>query len=199
MRHTKSVIVLVLTSAGIVFAIGLPWLLAKHRTPAEYVANEVATTEETQEFDQMWTRLESLQKKSDELGQEQFKKEFLLSTTTYLQLDSEQTKKFLRVVDEGLKRLDEARDRLKITRKPTLVQDGDAGKSQQDSWSGERPASIAARRDAWSQWRDDQRESSDLLLSGLQPSPRHDLLVERRLLWLLKLDFSLRNAPKKGF
>jgi hypothetical protein len=195
MRRTGTIIALILALGGIVFALGLPWLLKKHRTPAEYVANEVATTKEIQEFDMMWTGLESLQKKSTELGPEQYKQQFLASTTAYLQLDSEQTEKFVNVVDEGLKRLDAARDLLTRTRQQTLEQEVDAGTSQ-DSWSGESPASIAARRDAWSQWRNDQRESSDILLSALQPTPRHDLLSERRLLWLLKLDFSLRDEGK---
>jgi hypothetical protein len=31
---------------------------------------------------------------------------------------------------------------------------------------------------------------------NVQPTPRHDLLAERRLFWLLKLDFSLRDEGK---
>ena len=196
MLHTRTIVLLVLASACIVFAIGLPSLLKKQSTPAEYIPGEVATTSEIQEFDLMWTELELLQKKSAELGPEQFKQQFLGSTTAYLQLDTKQTEKFLNAVDEGLKRLGQARDRLTTTRKPTAKAKGNADKSQSDSWSGESPAATVARRDAWSQWRDDQRKTSDLLLSVLQSSPRHDLFAERRLLWLLKLDFSLRVAQE---
>ena len=199
MHRTRTVVGLVLASAGIVFAIGLPRLREKHQTPAEYVSDEVATTEEAQEFDLMWTKLESLQKEATKLGPEQYKQLFLGSTTAYLKLDTEQVASFRNVVDEGLQRLEEARDHRTTIEKLRLTRQKDnaMGSLQQDSWSGESPALVAARRDTWTEWRDDQRETSDLLLSALQQSPRHDLLAERRLLWLLKLDFSLRDAQRQ--
>lgn len=195
MRNTKIVLALVLVSAGVVMAIGVPWLLNRHRAPAYYEAGKVATTEDIQEFDMMWSDLESLQEQSAQLDPRQYKQKFLERTIAYLRLDPEQTKTFEAVVDQSLERLNLAKDQLAAANKQTIQVKGEANHSPRESWSGEEPASIAARRDAWSRWSDDQRESSDLLLSALQSTPRHDLLAERRLLWLLKLDFGLPNTP----
>jgi hypothetical protein len=58
-------------------------------------------------------------------------------------------------------------------------------------WTEELEAPAVTQTPAW---RGSIATESDLLHSALLSSPRHALLAERRLLWLLKLDFSLRNS-----
>ena len=191
MQSFKSLTLLFLVSAVLVVAVGLPWLFRSRSTPSEYVPNRVATTKDIQEFDLMWSKLEVLQKQAAKLGPDEYKRRFIESTARYLALESDQKQNFVSVVNQGLHRLDEARHSFKTKR-----ENNESSETKAVGFNGESPTVIAARRDRWSQWRDHQRQTSDLLLAALQPTPRHKLLAERRLLWLLKLDFSLRFSEK---
>ena len=53
----------------------------------------------------------------------------------------------------------------------------------------ETSASVATHREAWQRWQREQAAASDRLLEALEPTPRHGLLAEARLVWLLKLDY----------
>ena len=59
-------------------------------------------------------------------------------------------------------------------------------------------ASILVRREALAAFQEAQRASAELLFAGLPTSPRRRLLVEDRMLWLLKVDAGRRVGDRRG-
>ncbi len=176
---------LALVTAGIVFAAGYPFVRDRHAIPAVYVVDEVATTEDIQEFDQMWAALEEMQKQGAP-SQQEFRSRFLALTTAYLQLDDAACQRVEEVVVEGLEDFAQARIN-------TLAHSTQPADTDPNSFGG---GNSADRQKAWNELQERQRAISDRLLGLLDANPRHRLFAEKRLAWLMKLDFSLRRLPE---
>ena len=160
----------VFLSAGVVLAIGLPLVIQKHSTPLP-----VALTDDVQAFDQLWLDLQRLQTDALELGAAQFSTRTLQTTADFLELDGNERTRFVELVHVALDDLRDAQQRMeKVNR--------------------EMPHDSQARRNAWSQWQREQHDATDGLLSILQSKPRHRLLAQKRLFWLLRLSHSFHGA-----
>jgi len=162
-------------SAGLVLAIGLP-LLSRQQPELP----PMATTKEVQAVERLWDDLRALQSKAVELGPEQYLKSVVASTVGFLGLEGDAAEQFGAGVDEGLRALHSAREAME-----RLHAETDAEPLSSES--------IAARREAWSAWQADQGAAADHLLPALEPTARHNLLAEKRLFWLLRLDYGLRE------
>jgi hypothetical protein len=162
-------------SAGLVLAIGLPLLSREQPAP-----QPVPTTVEVQEVERLWDDLGALQVEAAELGPDQYLRSVVARTAEFLDLDEDAAERFGAGVDEGLRALLSAREAMERAQAET----------------GAQPMSsetIASRREAWSAWQADQDAAADLLLPALEPTARHNLLAEKRLFWLLRLDYGLRE------
>ena len=159
------------TSAAVVLGIGLPVVFERHAG-----ARAVATTADVQDFDRLWGELSSLREDAAEGGAAEFRVRAVARTVEYLGLDPEERIRFVAVVEAALADVAAARARVEETSRETAA----------DPLA---PASVAARRDAWEVWQREQADASDRLLEVLEAKPRHRLLAEQRLLWLLKLDY----------
>lgn len=169
-----------LLSAGIVLAIGFPFVLGRHSGE-----RGLATTVDAQEFDQLWRDLQSLHDGATELAPAEFKARAVRRTADFLELDPDQRLRFVEVVDLALTGLEDARARME---RVDLATSG-----------AETPESITTRQDAWHRWRAEQRSASDRLMDALESSsPRHWLLAEKRLLWLLRLDYGTQQELGSG-
>lgn len=162
-------------SAGLVLAIGLPLLSREQPEPPP-----IATTVEVQNAERLWHDLGALQAKAAELGPEQYLRSVVASTVDFLGLEEDAAEQFGADVDESLRALHSAREAME-----RLHAETDAEPLSSES--------IAARREAWSAWQADQGAAADLLLTALEPTARHNLLAEKRLFWLLRLDYGLRE------
>jgi hypothetical protein len=163
--------IVVMISAAVVLAIGTPLLVAK-RSPG------LATTVEVQECDRLWRDLEALHDEAAELRGARFRREVVDLSVNYLEFDKDQETAFVEVVDVALTQLKDARDRMIEV-------------EQQMSSDPQAPAAVKRRREVWSQCQLAQRSASDLLLAALESTPRHRLFAEKRLLWLLRLEYGL--------
>lgn len=162
-------------SAGLILAIGLPLVSRKHAEPPP-----LATTVEVQDVDRLWTDLAALQSAAAELSREQFLERTVVRTIAYLGLEGAAAERFDEAVDRGLRDLRRARQAMQRVLAET---DAHSMGSQ----------SITARREAWARWQEAQSAAADCLLAELQPSARHGLLKEKRLYWLLRLEYGLRE------
>ena len=166
-------------SAAIVLAIGLPIVFSQRAQ--ENTA--VATTVDAKDFDQLWLDLQFLQDEAPELDAAEYKRRVVRKTARYLELDSDQELRFAEVVDLELGDLRDARARMEKI-------------NLQTTHSSENPLAVIALRNAWRRWQHEQKMASDRLLDALQSTPRHRLLAEKRLLWLLRLDYSMRPEAR---
>ena len=180
----KAVISL-LVSAGVILAIGLPYVFSRHDGEPEptFIPGKVATTDDIQEFDLHWAEFEKLQKKAKELGGEEFKKQALANSLEYLQFEPEDEAKFVTAVENALVDLQKAREAMY--------------RVNVDSAEMEESEAISARANAWRKWQQDQREiSAGLLDYYLFDDPRHGLMADQSNLWLLSLDYSVRDGDR---
>lgn len=175
-----------LLSAGLVLLVGLPVVLLQHDpargAPALAADRSAVTTRDAQEFDQLWRDLESLHREADELGPDELRRRAVERTAAFLEFEpeSEQRERFEATVDAALADLGEARARM-------------GGVQREAARDPGSEASIQARREGWGRWLEEQRAAADRMLAVLEGGPRHALLAEKRLLWLLQLDFSGRS------
>ena len=160
-------------TAVLVLAIGLPIVFARKSWRSEVVA----TTVDAQDFDQLWLDLEALQQAK--LNGADFERRFVARTAKYLQLGDAAV--LVGAVALALGDLEQARSRMERA----LA-----------SSNGTAVPTTEVRRKAWGRWQEEQRAASDRLLAALQTTPRHGLLAEKRLLWLLRLDYSKRGQRK---
>ncbi len=198
MKKALPLVVLVLAVAGGILAVGLPRILERHDGPTLYLPDQVASTDDIQQFDITWNGMVSLQKRAKKLGPEAFKEEYLTLMIEFLTLEESEEKVFRSAVDQALVTLSQARTRMLKKQAQALAADsGNADTST--TWSGESKKSLEARHDAWEVLRKEQMVASDLLLPALGQKPRHQLLVERRLDFLLRLEYSIRaSAPNES-
>lgn len=193
MRRPRAVLLGALAGVLVVLATGVPWLQERHAEPAVYIENVVATTDEIQQFDIMWSDLEGLQREAKALGAEVFEARYLARSLEYLQLDEDAEARFGAALEDALAELTAARLRLQQAEARALQAGAPpppAGTLMAD------PAATALRREAFVQWQEEQREASDAILGALLDTPRHRLLAERRLDWLLQLDYSRRTRAR---
>ncbi|MEM7200672.1 MAG: hypothetical protein AAF628_10425 [Planctomycetota bacterium] len=161
-----------LAVAAVVLAIGVPMLLSSRATEAA----TLATSEDAQDFDQLWRELESLQGAAASLPTGELKRRIVQRTLAYLRLEGDAAARFVSGVDAALDDLSAAGSRMQ--------------QANVEVSRAEDPTSVRARRDAWSRWQQEQRDASDRLLEVLEARPRHRLLIDQRLLWLLRLDYA---------
>lgn len=176
----------------LVFGLGFPWVYSRHSENREglsspdrssptqsslgaraVIGSSLPSTEDVQAFDLLWRDLERLHRTAADLGSRNFKLEAVRKTSDYLEYEAPEREDFLERIDSALEVLREERARL----------EGPA----------EGEAAILRRREQWDRWGVRQKEISDCLLE-LRPSSRLQLLAERRLLWLLRLDSGIRSA-----
>ena len=176
MTVMKSSLAVGVLSMTAIVAIGIPFL--DHDPELE----SLATTEDAQDIDTLWREIQFLQDRAERFGSEEFQDKFLDATALYLKFDEPSRSRFHEVVDEALEHLRSARTALdKVHQKATHNPE----------------EAIPARRKAWSQWQAEQRAASDRLLVAMDESARHDLLAEKRLHWLLRLDHTVESlAPR---
>jgi hypothetical protein len=181
-------------SAGVVLVVGLPVIQERHKTPALYVAERTATTDDIQQFDLMWLDMEQMQKDCTKLGTAEFQSRFLDRTLEFLQFDADQEADYLSRVKQALAVLNEARtDMTDANLQAAKVA---AARGSDSLGSSGKDAEI--RSQAWKKFRSEQQAASDLLLEALPESPRHALLAKKRLQWLLKLEYSIRESERKA-
>ncbi len=200
MTAQRSPLVTMLLTAGVVLAVGLPVLYVM-RGPAEAEADVaslpdfefegIATTHDAQSLDQLDRALDTLRDEAPSLGAEEFKTRALGLTLAYLQFDGpeqvDRAARFVTVVDQALAEIDGARAQMEAVNAQAIAD------TQGDVESDE---SILARREAWGSWQVAQRDAGDLLLTAMIPCPRHGLLAEQRLIWLLRLDYGIRAGQR---
>lgn len=178
-------------AALIVLVGGLPLMYWRHREDAEstetagrlYEAGRMASTADVQSLDQLWRELANLQNGAARLGKDGFTEAAVGATAAYLELEPARAELFAATVSAALQDLDAAR-RVQRASESALAADPSTDQA------------IAARREAWGRWQEAQRAAADLILAALEPSPRHGMLAEDRMLWLLKLDAG-RSAAER--
>jgi hypothetical protein len=139
----------------------------------------VATTLDVQDSDRLWNDLAALQAAVSELNAQDYVRSTVARTVEFLALEGAAAGRFIDSVDQGLHRLDEARKVMEAIHADT----------DEDPTSA---ASIVTRRAAWSKWQEEQSAAADGLLAVLHSTPRHGLLAEKRLFWLLRLEYGVR-------
>ena len=165
--------------AAAVFGIGIA-VTADGADEAAMAGEGVASTEEIQEFDLFWRSLGTLQKDVARIGPDEFRTRLLRVTMDYLQLDGARRQEFVRVAEQALSEVANAEQTVLEQTASLAVAPG----------SKESPGNVHDRQHTWVQGQETKRLASERLLGVLDSTPRHRLLVERRLLWLLKLDYS---------
>ncbi|MFT4540869.1 MAG: hypothetical protein ACI841_001073 [Planctomycetota bacterium] len=169
----KAIVTAALTSA-LIFAVGLPIIASRQATPPA-----LPTTLEVQQADQLWSELAQLQSSAVDLGTEAFLHASIVRTTEFLQADAKSGAQFESATRQALQELRDARARME------QIHSGLDGML-------DGAASIATQRAAWSAWQESQAEAAETLAGVLDPSPRHGLLAEKALFWLLTLDYGAR-------
>jgi len=188
MTAGRSPFTLALLSAGIVLVVGVPimmWNRSAQDTAAvaRDEATRLPTTADVQSLDQLWREIDKLQKQAAELGEPEFTTQAVRLTTDFLELDEDDADDFRTTVDAALLELDAARENMRLANVEILsLPEGDEA--------------TLLRRDSWARWQEEQRAAADGLLAALSAGPRHRMLAEERLIWLLRLDYSIQAARK---
>jgi hypothetical protein len=112
-----------------------------------------------------------------------FEANFVRATTEFLESDSEETDAFQIAVIQALEEIEQARAR--------MLQ----GKSQAELDLDETAAMLASRA-RWVEYREAQRHAARHTLAVLQAQPRHELLREHMLKWLLRLAYGIGEVAK---
>ncbi len=117
------------------------------------------------------------------LSSEVLKAKFLGATVEFLELDDEATDAFESAVYKALEEIDSARERMR--RQQAHTEPGlDAA------------VAMGRRRAAWKDFGGAQRHAKRHPLAVLDERPRHQLLREDILKWLLRLDYGSRAAAR---
>jgi hypothetical protein len=112
----------------------------------------------------------------DRLSPKAFEEKFLGATVEFLEFDAEETKTFQTAVDKALDEIGEAR--------------ADMLHRQVDPDVDETAAMLASRA-RWEAYTRAQRRAARYPIAALQPRPRHQLLREGMLTWLLRLNYGV--------
>ena len=117
------------------------------------------------------------------LSPEAFKAKFLGATVEFLALDDESTHAFESAVYQALEEIDGAREHM-LRQQAQTTPDLDEA------------VAIGRRRAAWEDFGAAQRHAARHPLAVLHERPRHQLLREDMLKWLLRLDYGSRAAAR---
>ena len=117
------------------------------------------------------------------LSPEAFKAKFLGATVEFLELDDEATHAFESAVYEALEEIDSARAHM--LRQQAHTEPG-----------LDEAVAMGRRRAAWKDFTEAQRHAERHPLAVLDKRPRHQLLREEILKWLLRLDYGSRAAAR---
>ncbi len=124
------------------------------------------------------------EKARNRLSPEAFKSKFIGATAEFLEIDAEATSTFEAAVTKALTEIDVARtDMLRR-------------KSRTESEPDETAAMLASRA-GWAEYGQAQRRAVRHPLAVLQARPRHELLRETMLKWLLRLDYGMSAAASR--
>ena len=119
----------------------------------------------------------------DRLSSEAFEAQYVGATVEYLEIDTVTARALQSAVNKALAEIDGARVYMR-RRKDELA-----------PHSTETDA-MGASRDAWQAYGNAQREAVSHPLAVLEPRPRHQLLRENMLQWLLRLDYGMGAAGR---
>jgi hypothetical protein len=117
------------------------------------------------------------------LSPEAFELRFLSTTVEFLELDAEATKAFENAVDEALDKVDGAREHM-LLRQAENEPDPD----QTDE--------MLEWHQIWEEFGKAQLQAAGYLLAVLDARPRHQLLREKIMKWLLRLDYGIGTATR---
>ncbi len=117
------------------------------------------------------------------LSPEAFKAKFLGATVEFLEFDDEATHAFESAVYKALEEIDGAREH--VLRQPAQTEPG-----------LDETVAMGRRRAAWKDFGEAQRHTKRHPLAVLDERPRHELLREDLLKWLLRLDYGSRAAAR---
>ncbi len=116
------------------------------------------------------------------LSVEAFETKYLGATVEFLQIDAEGTKTFQIAVNKALAEIEGARASM-LRQRPSEVDLDDA-------------AAMRRSQTMWEEYRKAQNHATRYPLAQLEERPRHELLREAILRWLLRLDFGMEAAAK---
>jgi hypothetical protein len=119
----------------------------------------------------------------DRLSPEAFEARYVDATVEYLEIDTVTARTLQSAVNEALAEIDGARVNMP-RRKDELA-----------PYPNETDA-MRASRDAWQAYGKAQRHAVRYPLAVLDPRPRHQLLREKMLQWLLRLDYGIGAAAR---
>jgi hypothetical protein len=115
------------------------------------------------------------------LSPEAFEAKYLGATVEFLEIDAEGSRTFQTAVGKALDEIEGARANM-LRRKP-------------ESEPGlDETAAMLSSRASWEQYREAQSHAMRHPLALLQERPRHQLLRETMLKWLLRLDYGMGAA-----
>jgi hypothetical protein len=117
------------------------------------------------------------------LSPEAFEAKFVGATVEYLQLDDETTQSFQVAVNRALDEIDGARAEML------------RGKRRKEPGLDESTA-LRESRASWEVYGKAQRHAVRHPLAVLEARPRHELLREEMLRWLLRLDYGMTAAAQ---
>lgn len=118
------------------------------------------------------------------LSAEAFKAKFIGATAEFLEMDAEATSTFEAAVNKAITEIDQARTDM-------LRQ-----KSRTEPNPDEKAAMVASRA-GWVEYGQAQHRAVRHPLAALQARPRHELLRESMLKWLLRLDYGMSAAASR--
>jgi ABC-type nitrate/sulfonate/bicarbonate transport system substrate-binding protein len=124
------------------------------------------------------------EKARNRLSPEAFKAKFIGATAEFLEIDAEATSTFEAAVNKAITEIDQARTDM-------LRQ-----KTNSESEPDETAAMLASRA-GWAEYGQAQRRAVRHPLAVLQARPRHELLRETMLKWLLRLNYGMGAAASR--
>jgi hypothetical protein len=116
------------------------------------------------------------------LSVEAFETKYLGATVEFLQIDAAGTKTFQIAVNKALAEIEGARASM-LRQRPSEADLDDA-------------AAMRRSQTMWEEYRKAQNHATRYPLAQLEERPRHELLREAILRWLLRLDFGMEAAAK---
>ena len=120
---------------------------------------------------------------AERLSPEAFEAKFLGATVEFLEIDAEEAEIFQTAVDQALGEIEGAREEM-LRRKPELEPGLDEAVAMNASQAG------------WEEYARAQRDAVRHPLAVLQERPRHQLLREDMLKWLLRLAYGMGAAAE---
>ena len=119
----------------------------------------------------------------ERLSPDAFEQKYLSATTEFLEIDAEASEAFRIAVGKAI-------DELRIARTSML------GRSSNSEPGVDATAAMHESRTHWTEYRKAQSHATRHPLALLQELPRHELLREKILKWLLRFEYGMQAAAK---